>query len=101
MKNALPLIKTISATQRQPTARRGSVLILGTLGKSMKSSGEKGVAGRNKSTPQGKPQRRKRSEAYHHGALRDALLEAAESILIREGIQGLTLRASAREAGVS
>src|SRR5260370_40869028 len=101
MKNALPLIKTISATQRQPTARRGSVLILGTLGKSMKSSGAKGVAGRNKSTPQGKRRRRKRSEAYHHGALRDALLEAAESILIREGIQGLTLRASAREAGVS
>jgi AcrR family transcriptional regulator len=66
----------------------------------MKSSGAKGVAGR-KSTPQGKPRRRKRSEAYHHGALRDALLEAAESILVRQGIQGLTLRASAREAGVS
>ena len=67
----------------------------------MKSSGAKGVTGRNKSAPQRKPRRRKRSEAYHHGALRDALLEAAESILIRQGIQGLTLRGSAREAGVS
>jgi len=67
----------------------------------MKSSGAKGVTGRGKSPPQRKPRRRKRSEAYHHGALRDALLEAAESILIRQGIQGLTLRAAAREAGVS
>jgi len=74
---------------------------LGTLGKSLKSSGAKGVTGRNKSAPQRKPRRRKRSAAYHHGALRDALIEAAESILIRQGIQGLTLRASAREAGVS
>src|SRR5258708_17064316 len=67
----------------------------------MKSSGAKGVTGRNKSAPQRKPRRRKRSAAYHHGALRDGLLEGAESILIRQGIEGLTLRASAREAGVS
>ncbi len=39
--------------------------------------------------------------SYHHGALRDALLGAAERILDREGIAGLTLRAAAREAGVS
>src|ERR1700716_1653079 len=38
---------------------------------------------------------------YHHGALRDALLEAAERVLERDGLQGLTLRAVAREAGVS
>ena len=38
---------------------------------------------------------------YHHGALRDALLEAAERVLEREGLPGLTLRAVAREAGVS
>lgn len=38
---------------------------------------------------------------YHHGALRDALLEAAESLLRRDGIGGLSLRAAAREAGVS
>lgn len=38
---------------------------------------------------------------YHHGDLRDALLKAAEKILERDGLPGLTLRAVAREAGVS
>jgi len=38
---------------------------------------------------------------YHHGALRDALLTAAERVLERDGLAGLTLRAVAREAGVS
>jgi len=38
---------------------------------------------------------------YHHGALRDALLTAAETILRRDGLLALTLRAAAREAGVS
>ncbi|HEY4748381.1 MAG TPA: WHG domain-containing protein [Steroidobacteraceae bacterium] len=38
---------------------------------------------------------------YHHGALHEALLEAAEKVLERDGLQGLTLRAVAREAGVS
>src|SRR5262245_62298820 len=43
----------------------------------------------------------KRPQGYHHGSLREALLQAAERILERDGIQGLTLRAAAREAGVS
>ena len=38
---------------------------------------------------------------YHHGALPEALLAAAERLLEREGLPGLTLRAVAREAGVS
>jgi len=38
---------------------------------------------------------------YHHGALRDALLQAAARVLERDGLTGLTLRAVAREAGVS
>jgi AcrR family transcriptional regulator len=38
---------------------------------------------------------------YHHGALREALLTAAETILKRDGLNALTLRAAAREAGVS
>src|SRR5947209_3443871 len=38
---------------------------------------------------------------YHHGALQEALLTAAEKVLERDGLQGLTLRAVAREAGVS
>ena len=42
-----------------------------------------------------------KNHAYHHGALRDALLEAAEKIVRREGVDALTLRAAARAAGVS
>jgi AcrR family transcriptional regulator len=38
---------------------------------------------------------------YHHGALNEALLKAAENVLERDGLAGLTLRAVAREAGVS
>ena len=38
---------------------------------------------------------------YHHGDLREALLTAAESLLTESGVQGLTLRACARRAGVS
>ena len=38
---------------------------------------------------------------YHHGDLHDALLKTAETILERDGLTGLTLRAVAREAGVS
>jgi len=48
--------------------------------------------------------RRRRTVAdspYHHGDLRDALLRTAEKVLERDGPAGLTLRAVAREAGVS
>lgn len=38
---------------------------------------------------------------YHHGDLRRALLDAATRILERDGQGGLSLRAVAREAGVS
>ena len=38
---------------------------------------------------------------YHHGSLPEALLAAAEAVLLRDGIPGLGLRAIAREAGVS
>ena len=38
---------------------------------------------------------------YHHGDLHGALLKAAEIVLERDGLSGLTLRAVAREAGVS
>jgi AcrR family transcriptional regulator len=43
----------------------------------------------------------KREDAYHHGTLKAALLNAAEKLLKRGGVAGLTLRAAAREAGVS
>src|SRR3954452_14776836 len=48
--------------------------------------------------------RRRRSSGdapYHHGDLHEALLQAAERVLERDGLAGLTLRAVAREAGVS
>lgn len=40
-------------------------------------------------------------KSYHHGALREALLSAAETVLREDGLSALTLRAIAREAGVS
>lgn len=42
-----------------------------------------------------------RGRSYHHGDLRNALLESARSILEREGLEALSLRAVARGAGVS
>ncbi len=47
------------------------------------------------------PRTRPVERRYHHGALRSALIEAALAILGREGAAGLTLRAVARQAGVS
>ncbi|MDP1643250.1 MAG: helix-turn-helix domain-containing protein, partial [Phenylobacterium sp.] len=41
------------------------------------------------------------SRPYHHGDLRRALVEAACRLLEKEGAQALSLRAVAREAGVS
>lgn len=38
---------------------------------------------------------------YHHGQLREALLEAAERLIDRDGLEGFSLRGCAREAGVS
>jgi AcrR family transcriptional regulator len=55
-------------------------------------------AGRKRSVPRAAGSH---ETPYHHGALRDALLEAAERVLERDGLAGLTLRAVAREAGVS
>ncbi|SAL11420.1 TetR family transcriptional regulator [Caballeronia arvi] len=51
--------------------------------------------GRPAKTPESAP------HPYHHGSLPDALLHAAETVLRRDGLRGLTLRAIAREAGVS
>jgi AcrR family transcriptional regulator len=40
-------------------------------------------------------------DAYHHGDLRRALLDAAELVLAERGVSGFTLRECARRAGVS
>lgn len=38
---------------------------------------------------------------YHHGDLRQAMIEAAEAVLAEKGVDGFTLRECARRAGVS
>jgi AcrR family transcriptional regulator len=40
-------------------------------------------------------------DTYHHGNLKNALIEAGIEILAKEGVYGLSLRKVAREAGVS
>jgi AcrR family transcriptional regulator len=47
------------------------------------------------------PAEGKGGRAYHHGDLRNGLLEAARAILEEESLAALTLRAVARKAGVS
>jgi AcrR family transcriptional regulator len=51
--------------------------------------------------PAGRRRRSSGDTPYHHGDLHEALLKAAERVLERDGLPGLTLRAVAREAGVS
>ena len=41
------------------------------------------------------------SKSYHHGDLKNALIQAGVEILSKEGIQGLSLRKVAQRAGVS
>jgi AcrR family transcriptional regulator len=56
---------------------------------------------RRKADHPGKGRKVAAAAPYHHGSLHEAMLTAAERILERDGIAGLTLRAAAREAGVS
>src|SRR5690242_13821494 len=39
--------------------------------------------------------------SYHHGALRQALIDATESLLAERGLDGFSLREVARRSGVS
>jgi AcrR family transcriptional regulator len=41
------------------------------------------------------------ASAYHHGDLKNALIQAGIEILAQEGVRGLSLRKAARQAGVS
>lgn len=41
------------------------------------------------------------ARAYHHGALRPALIEAAEAVIAERGLDRFSLRETARRAGVS
>jgi AcrR family transcriptional regulator len=62
--------------------------------------GRQPAAAKNRTKPAAKKSDNADSR-YHHGDLHGALLKAAEIVLERDGLQGLTLRAVAREAGVS
>ena len=41
------------------------------------------------------------ADTYHHGALREALIDAAEALIREQGLEAFTLRECARRAGVS
>jgi AcrR family transcriptional regulator len=43
----------------------------------------------------------KPADGYHHGALREALVQAAQALLREQGLEAFTLRECARRAGVS
>jgi AcrR family transcriptional regulator len=47
------------------------------------------------------PKARSAATPYHHGALRETLLAAAQDVLLEHGVEGFTLRECARRAGVS
>jgi len=40
-------------------------------------------------------------QSYHHGALREALIRVAETLIDERGLEGFSLRETARRAGVS
>jgi AcrR family transcriptional regulator len=69
--------------------------------RSTRTRAARGTRSTSRSTGSPAPKSQADASPYHHGALRDALLKAAETVLERDGLQGLTLRAVAREAGVS
>lgn len=56
------------------------------------------MAGRRKSAAKPRKPRRK---TYHHGNLREALVDAAERIVDESGPESVTVREAARRAGVS
>lgn len=61
---------------------------------------------KSQKSPAPQPKKKKKTAApeprqYHHGALREALMAATDSILAERGVEGFTLREAARRAGVS
>ena len=92
VKQNLYTVKMPSYKERMPTKPR----------ENKKSAPPTRVAARRATAKQAVRRSRVAGDTpYHHGDLRDALLKAGEKLLEREGLPGLTLRAVAREAGVS
>jgi AcrR family transcriptional regulator len=48
-----------------------------------------------------RPKKSAKPKPYHHGDLRAELIAAAEALLAEKGVEGFTLRETARRAGVS
>ena len=71
------------------------------VGKSAVAAKTAGAAPKKPRSSAASAQKADRGTPYHHGDLHEALLKAAKRVADREGINGLTLRAVAREAGVS
>lgn len=67
----------------------------GRQGKAGRAGGVRRAPGRLRA--EGAPPR----EAYHHGALREALIDATEALLAERGTEGFSLREVARRSGVS
>src|SRR5215467_10954764 len=51
--------------------------------------------------PRSPARQRSGRRSYHHGRLREALLEAAERMIEEQGPEAVTVREAARRAGVS
>jgi AcrR family transcriptional regulator len=51
--------------------------------------------------PASRPARPAARAGYHHGALRQALIDASEALLAERGLEGFSLREVARRSGVS
>ncbi len=67
-----------------------------TTAKSLKTpKTDAAPARKNAAKPEPEP------KPYHHGNLRESLLEAADTVLARQGASNITLRDVAKEAGVS
>lgn len=93
-----------SATTRKKAAAGGGKSVR-TAGKAararLRSAAAERSASRHSSDIAESSRKGAHQQPYHHGDLRDALLQAAARVAARDGLQGLTLRAVAREAGVS
>ncbi|MCW5634371.1 MAG: TetR/AcrR family transcriptional regulator [Rubrivivax sp.] len=65
------------------------------------SSRRSGTTPRAAAAPAARRPAPARRDAYHHGALREALIEATEALLAERGTEGFSLREVARRSGVS
>lgn len=86
--------KLSERSKARPEARSG--LKRPAAGRAKAVGARKSVPVHGKATPKSD-----RETPYHHGDLHEELLRAAARVAERDGFTGLTLRAVAREAGVS